>query len=100
MSGGHFDYIQSRIEWEVIDRLKELIEENGKEKPNELKNDFDSEYFAEYSPETIEEFRKGLDLIRRANAYIQRIDWLVSGDDGEESFHRRLKEDLNEIEKD
>ena len=92
MSGGHFDYIQGRIEWEVIDRLKELIEENGKEN--------DSEYFAEYSPETIEEFRKGLDLVRRANAYIQRIDWLVSGDDGEESFHRRLKEDLEELNKD
>lgn len=25
---------------------------------------------------------------------MQRIDWLIAGDDGEETFHRRLKEDL------
>ena len=32
-----------------------------------------------------------------AEAYAQRVDWLVSGDDGEESFHERLKEDLDDL---
>jgi hypothetical protein len=31
-----------------------------------------------------------------AQIYTQRIDWLVSGDDGEDSFRERLKEDLEE----
>jgi hypothetical protein len=26
----------------------------------------------------------------------QRVDWLISGDDGEESFHQRWKEELGE----
>jgi len=30
-----------------------------------------------------------------AGIYLQRIDWLVSGDDSEESFHERLQEDLS-----
>lgn len=29
---------------------------------------------------------------------MQRIDWLLSGDDGEENFLRRLKKDLGELE--
>ena len=33
-----------------------------------------------------------------AAIYAQRIDWLLSGDDGEESFKRRLKEELDELE--
>lgn len=31
--------------------------------------------------------------------YTQRIDWLLSGDDGEESFHSRLKEELDKLKK-
>ena len=27
------------------------------------------------------------------------VDWLVSGDDGEESFLKRLKEDLDQLNK-
>ena len=33
---------------------------------------------------------KGMDKV----TYTQRIDWLVSGDDGEDSFHSRLKKEL------
>ena len=47
-----------------------------------------------YNEKTLEEFKKGLDILRKACIYAQRIDWLLSGDDGEESFHKRLKEDL------
>ena len=37
--------------------------------------------------------------MRAAAIYAQRIDWLVSGDDGEETFHQRLAEELrSEIE--
>jgi len=50
-----------------------------------------------FSPETIEEFKRGLLILRQAHVYAQRIDWLVSGDDGEDSFHRRLQNDLSKI---
>ena len=34
--------------------------------------------------------------LRVAQIYSKRIEWLLSGDDGEESFHKRLKEELDE----
>lgn len=50
-----------------------------------------------YTEETLAEFRKGIDILKQAEVYAQRIDWLLSGDDGEETFHERLKEDLGEL---
>lgn len=55
-------------------------------------------YFPEYTPETIQEFRNGVEILKKASVYAQRIDWLISGDDGEDSFHKRLKEDLKKLE--
>ena len=43
------------------------------------------------------EFKEGVKALQRASIYAQRIDWLVSGDDGEESFHRRLAEDMDNL---
>ena len=35
--------------------------------------------------------------LKIAQVYAQRVDWLVSGDDGEDSFHSRLNKELSEI---
>ncbi len=109
MSGGHFDYIQSRLEWDVIDKIERIVENNKKERPAKELYDryrgYDDDWLEKYpedklysnwSDETMEEFKKGINIIKQAYVYIQRIDWLLSGDDGEETFHERLKEDLNE----
>ena len=37
--------------------------------------------------------------IRIAEIYAMRIDWMMSGDDGEDSFRERIKEDLAEFKK-
>lgn len=59
----------------------------------------DGEYhFDIEDPEVFEEFKKGLKILKTAAIYAQRIDWLRSGDDGEESFKQRLKEELDELE--
>ena len=80
MSGGRFDYLQKRYEWdEAIEIIQNHIDNNERE----------------YEKETIEEFKTGLNLIKKARIYMQRIDWLLSDDDGEESFHKRLSEDLS-----
>ena len=55
-------------------------------------------YYPDYTPETLAEFRKGVEILKRASVYAQRIDWLISGDDGEDSFHERLEEDLKGLE--
>jgi hypothetical protein len=49
-------------------------------------------------PEIVEEFKKGLKILKMASIYAHRIDWLLSGDDGEDSFKKRLKENLDELE--
>lgn len=57
----------------------------------------DGKYYPDYTEETIDEFRKGVEILKKARIYAQRIDWFLSGDDGEESFHRRLKEELKQL---
>ena len=49
-------------------------------------------------PEVLDELKKGLEILKKAAIYAQRRDWLLSGDDGEDSFKRRLKEELDELE--
>lgn len=54
-------------------------------------------YFPEYTEVTIKEFKKAIKIIKQAKVYIDRIDYLLAGDDSEEDFHKRLKEELSEI---
>lgn len=95
MSGGHFDYDQSRI-FDIAESVESLIRGNDKE--TYIEDEFTGNYG--FSDETISEFRIGLEHLKLAHAYAQRIDWLVSGDDGEDSFHQRLAEDLKLIKQD
>jgi len=62
------------------------------------KDSFGCDIGYHYKPETISKFEEAAVLLRMAKIYSQRIDWLVSGDDGEESFHERLEEELNELQ--
>ena len=85
MSGGFFNYEQYHIS-EIADKVERLL--------NHEYDDGEYNYIEGLSEETLAEFRVGVEALRKAYIYTQRIDWLLSGDDGEESFHRRLKEDL------
>ena len=92
MSGGHFNYDQLKIHSIAYD-VEDIIFHNG----SQDKNEYGDLIHSEYTPETIEEFKRGLELLRKAYVYAQRIDWLVSGDDDEDSFHIRLKHDLDKL---
>ena len=113
MSGGSFDYYQwhiddiaNSIENYIYghsideDRIEEYIEDHWleeEEKEYILKHKHTIPNRYEYSKQTIKEFKKGLAILKKAYVYAQRIDWLLSGDDGEESFHKRLKEELDNL---
>ena len=92
MSGGYFDYQQYRIS-DIATEIKHLIESNEDKSVDEY-GQIEGRF---YSDETIEEFVKAYTVLRMAQIYAQRIDWLVSGDDSEESFHKRLKAELSEL---
>ena len=79
MSGGHFDYAQGYIH-RIADELEHVIFHND-----------------ELSAETLAQFKTGQIFLRKAYVYVQRIDWLLSGDDGEDNFHTRLKQDLENL---
>ena len=110
MSGGAFNYDQYKIGY-MVDQIEETVVKNGVEKtPEDLKNEGwrDPDWYKKYPEdlfhykypdEVIEKMKEGIEVLKRAQIYAQRIDWLLSGDDGEESFLRRLQEELNELNK-
>ena len=83
MSGGAFDYKQHHIR-DIADEIERVISQNA-----------DSEY--RFDDKTIALFREGVKALQIANAYVDRIDWLLSHDDSEETFNERLNSDLKEI---
>jgi len=106
MSGGHFNYKQHYLN-DICEELEEVINKNGIEKTlAEIKAenffvDLDNKYEVSfykydynYNKETIEEFKKAIKILKLAKTYADRIDYLLSGDDGEESFIYRLKEEI------
>jgi len=83
MSGGYFDYDEYKI-LNIKDEIKAAMKDGNS-------------YFNE---DTVEMFTKATELLNVCYALVHRIDWLLSGDDGEETFHERLLDDLEELKKD
>ena len=83
MSGGKFNYLQDEF-LAISNSIHAAIDEN---KDN-------------YSDRTINKFKNAVVAIQMAYVYAQRIDWLLSGDDSEESFHERMHEDMKKIRMD
>lgn len=89
MSGGHLFYQQHRIE-EIAWEIESLILTND----DETLDQYGERMGNGYPPEIIEKFYTASYALRRAAAMVQRIDYLVSGDDGPETFLRLWEEDI------
>ena len=85
MSGGRFDFKQYQFE-EIADDIDSLIAKNN------IKDDWG--YSRDYPADILEKFKETAHTCRLAAEMIQRVDWLVSGDDGEGSFRERWKEEV------
>lgn len=77
MSGGHYDYIQYRME-ELADKIRRDA------KRHDLSLDIQ------------DRFEAAALTVERAAKMVNRIDWLLSDDDGEDSFMRRWEQELPE----
>ena len=108
ISGGHFDYNQYKIGY-IADQIEQTIIKNGvKKTPEEIKDGWHNDEWYEkypedlfnykYPDEVIEKMKEAVKALKIAQEYAQRVDWLLSGDDGEESFLSRLEENLKKIE--
>ena len=92
MSGGHFgnygyDY------WKVAqfaDELEEEILNNGKER-----NDtgyYGIDHYPKYSDEVIDYLKEQVTQLRKMSEIMRHVDYLYSGDHGEDSFMNRVQE--------
>lgn len=116
MSGGHFEYAQYKIA-DIYYGIEEYL--NGREIDEDDIDWYIKEHYlseeeiaymrkhhrkmpnkSDFSEKTLAEFKKAVHILKQAEIYAQRIDWLLSGDDGEETFHKRLKEELEKLKDD
>jgi hypothetical protein len=90
MSGGFFEYKHYLMD-ELADDIKRVVENNNGQDLDE----WGCRVGKNYSPEVIERFNEAIQTLKQASIMVNRIDWLLSGDDGEETFMKRWDEDLN-----
>jgi hypothetical protein len=102
VSGGAFEYSQYKIR-DIHEHIQNELDKQGQEKQVEFWN---KEYFEKYPEARFEEiyredvqqiFKDGIEALKKAEVYAQRIDWFLSGDDGEDSLASRLKSDLDKL---
>lgn len=91
MSGGAFEYHDTQLKY-----LAELVHD---EIVSALKMAKDPEYKGYYhmSKEFLNKVKLLYGMLLSAYVLCHRADWVISGDDGEEDFEPRLKEDLKEL---
>lgn len=87
MAGGHFEYIQYRIR-DLAEKLQYEVDRND--------DNGDGLWHPGYAHNTVAHIQHTQWLAKMLAVYLQRVDWLMSGDDSEESFHNRLREDLEQ----
>ena len=99
-------YYTNNDRYEILDRNDKMlwVKDKHTEQVYKIKHFTyeeyeDGKYYPDYSDETIKEFENAIDILCKASVYVHRIDWFLSGDDGEESFHLRLKEELDKLKK-
>jgi len=94
MNGGHFEYNQYRIE-EIANELENIVAKWKKNRGRVFTEEelyTNESIFSEYSKETIEEFQSASEILRTMSKVVHEIDYLLSGDTGEDTFHNRLQE--------
>ena len=93
MSGGYFQYDQYKIGY-IADEVKQLILDNDSTE----KDEYGYEKGNHYTQEVIDKFKEAYLLLMKAQIAAQRIDWLVSGDDGPDTFLKRWEKDMAQLE--
>ena len=106
MSGGHWDNQQWHID-NIADGIEQEVIMSGKPIPRQRWEYWQMEHFKEhpegavnyaYPESTLRRMEEAVYALKRASIYAQRVDYLLSGDDGEESFESRLKKELTELD--
>ena len=92
MSGGFFEYQDYRLE-EMAQVLRSKIA-LLRQKPDW------EEYPSNYSADFLAEMIKTHNDLLALRARLHRMDWVLSGDDGEDDYFRKLPTDLTQLKYD
>lgn len=103
MSGGFFDYKQKDIN-DIAERIEEEVAKSGKPIPKEewdywLIGHPEEAFHRDYPEEVLRRMEEAIYALKRAAIYAQRVDWLMCDDDGDETFEKRLSEELQKLDK-
>lgn len=105
MSGGKFSYKQWHID-NIADQIEQEVILSGKPIPKQKWSYYERQEFEEthkhpmnyaYPDSILRRMEEAVYALRAAAIYAQRVDYLLSGDDGEESFEERLSKELSEL---
>jgi hypothetical protein len=77
VSGGHFNYVQYKMD-DAANEIERHVRWGGEC----------------LKPETLARFQAAVDTLRTAAKMLHRVDWLLSDDDGEETFLARWDKDM------
>ena len=105
MSGGYFDNKQWHID-NIADQIEQEVILSGKPIPRQKWSYYERQEYEEthkqpmnyaYPDSVLRRMEEAVYALRAAAIYAQRVDYLLSGDDGEESFEERLSKELSEL---
>ena len=105
MSGGKFSYKQWHID-NIADQIEQEVILSGKPIPKQKWSYYERQEFEEthkhpmnyaYPDSVLRRMEEAVYALRVAAIYAKRADYLLSGDDGEESFEERLSKELSEL---
>jgi hypothetical protein len=105
MSGGAFDYSQYKIR-EIYEEIQKELDKQGRKKSKDDLRYLSDDYLKKYPEDRFEHtyrediqviFKEAIEVLKKAEVYAQRIDWYLSGDDGEDSLISRLKDELSKL---
>ena len=100
MSGGHFDYVQGRIIAVAQDLASEAELWSRPQKPDRFRYWQPDEEIPPLAPDTIEAFRVVARLCELASQAVHDVDWLLSGDIGEDGFRTAAEQWRHALEPD
>ena len=89
MSGGHFDYQESRLEY-IAEQLERDIECNGISEDDAAVKKDGKHYGYQLEPKTIEFLSDVVRQLRRLKEILRQYDLVVSGDTCEKTFQERF----------
>lgn len=88
MSGGHFNYKQ-HVFRDIANDIQELIDKNN------VTDEFGFTY--NYSKDILQKFSETIKVLHIVEEMVHRVDWLVSGDDGEKTFRELWSKKITEL---